>query len=313
MQAPSFRRLVASTIRPAEEGMGLLRLLVSRFTYLTPSQWSQTLAEGHVALNGRVADGSEPLRQGDCLELDASWYEEPSVTLDFRICFLDDALLVVDKPANLPTHPAGPYFNHTLWSLLRQELAKEQLHIITRLDRETSGLVLVARTAEAARNCHAQMKARAIAKRYLAVVEGGGVPQCVVRGSLERGTTPGGALRMHVAGDEGARMVRTDFTPIHESDRYPVTLVEAIPHEGRLHQIRACAAAMGHPVVGDKLYGDDPARYDRFRADALTEADRTALRLPRQALHAAGLTFLHPTSGEGLRFESPLPSDMAQF
>jgi 23S rRNA-/tRNA-specific pseudouridylate synthase len=90
-----------------------------------------------------------------------------------------------------------------------------------------------------------------------------------------------------------------------------VSEVEAILHTGRLHQIRATLSSLGYPVVGDKLYGPDPMIFVRFCTEALTDEDRRRLRMPRQALHATELEFQHPSTGERMRFEAPLPSDMA--
>ena len=261
---------------------------------------------------------------------------EPPVDESFAILYEDDALAVVAKSGNIPCHPGGRYRKHTLAHLLARRAGFGDLHWVNRLDRETSGTVVVAKTAEAAsRLGHTLMRGR-FSKRYLAIVQCGDVrtlPQDdsaaweTVRGTLHPAHGCGvRKMRLFVpegesppAPDSGASIVPTGPGQVCETRfrqlgrRGGYALVEAEPVTGRVHQIRSTLRAMGLPVVGDKLYGPDPGIYARLCDDALTESDRAALLLPRQALHATSIAFPHPFAGELVRVVAPLPPDMSSF
>ena len=257
---------------------------------------------------------------------------EPPVDATFTILFEDDALAVVAKSGNIPCHLAGSYRTHTLAHVLAECAGFHDLHWVNRLDRETSGIVVVAKSAEAAsRLGRALMRGRFV-KRYIALVRCGSVPT-----QTDDWTSVSGTL--YPAHGCGVRKMRL-FVPEGESPPDPKSgaaivpkgpgqrcetrlrlqerrrdfaLVEAEPVTGRVHQIRATLRALGMPVVGDKLYGPDPGIYARLCEDALTDADRAALLLPRQALHASSIAFPHPFTGQTIRAEAPLPPDMAEF
>ena len=261
---------------------------------------------------------------------------EPPVDESFAILYEDDALAVVAKSGNIPCHPGGRYREHTLAHLLASRAGFGALHWVNRLDRETSGTVVVAKTAEAASRLGRALMRGRFAKRYLAIVQCGGVrtlPQNdpgaweTVCGTLHPARGCGvRKMRLFVregesppTPDSGAAIVPTGPGQVCETRfrivgrRGGFALVEAEPVTGRVHQIRATLRALGLPVVGDKLYGPDPGIYARLCDDALTEADRAALLLPRQALHAASIAFPHPFTGATIRAEVPLPPDMAEF
>jgi 23S rRNA pseudouridine955/2504/2580 synthase/23S rRNA pseudouridine1911/1915/1917 synthase len=239
---------------------------------------------------------------------------EPPVATDFRIVYEDHDLLVVDKPASLPCHPGGRYFRHTLWSLLRERSGLASPLFVNRLDRETSGLVVVARHQEAARHCGRQWLAHRVEKRYLVMVEGMFLlPEMEASGSLA--PDPGSAIRKKVrffpgsaASPANSRHCCTQLRRLASGNG--LTLLEALPVTGRCHQIRATLCSLGFPVVGDKIYGVDERLFLRFLEDRLSAEDRLRLRLPRQALHGAGLSFQHPADNRLLHFVSPLPREM---
>ena len=261
---------------------------------------------------------------------------EPPVDESFTILFEDDAVAGVAKSGNIPCHPGGRYREHTLAHLLAGRAGFSAPHWVNRLDRETSGTVVVAKTAEAASLLGRALMRGRFAKRYFAIVECGGVwtlPQGVsgawatARGTLYPACGCGvRKMRLFVpegesppAPDSGAPIVPTGPGQKTETRfrlvgrRGGFALVEADPVTGRVHQIRATLRALGLCVVGDKLYGPDPGIYARLCDDALTVADRAALLLPRQALHAASIAFPHPFTGAPVCVEAPLPPDMAGF
>lgn len=302
-------------ISVAEQGRLLLDLLARRFTYHDRAAWQRELAAGRLLVNNAPATAEQPLAAGDQLVYLLPELVEPPVVLDYRVVHEDDDLLVIDKPAPLPCHPGGRYFRHTLWALLKERQGLAEPAFVHRLDRETSGLVVVARHKAAARHLADQFAARQVEKEYLVIVEG----ECPLSefsgvGWLAPDAASAVRKKMRVYPDSaaapaGAKTCITDFTRL--SGNHGLTLLAARPHTGRGHQIRATLLGLGWPVAGDKLYGVDENFFLRFKADQLTADDRARLRLPRQALHAARLKIIQPLSGKALEFAAPLPPDLA--
>ncbi len=243
-----------------------------------------------------------------------------AMTADFCVLYEDDGVLVVDKAAPLLTHPTGPREEPTLWHGLRELLAYElatggQVSLINRLDRETSGITLVAKTAEAARELGIAMQKRLLQKEYMALVFG-----CPAWNSAWCGES---LLRMeevaptrvhvrqccHPGGKPCATEVRVLRRVPARGERPAMALLECRPHTGRLHQIRAHLAHLGFPLVGDKIYGADEGYYLAFMASGWMPELERALLLPRQALHAHRLRF--PWRGRVVEVEAPLPPDIA--
>jgi 23S rRNA pseudouridine1911/1915/1917 synthase len=217
------------------------------------------------------------------------------VSREPRIVHEDEWLAVVDKPAGLVVHAAPGHRGETLVDVLGDLLGggedPQRPGIVHRLDKDTSGLMLVARDDEAHRRLAAQIKAREVSRTYLALVEGRPKSRS---GTIDAplGRDYRAPARRAVRG-RGPRDARTHFTVL---ETFPAdALVEARLETGRTHQIRAHFAAIGHPVAGDPQYG---------------HAGRHGLR--RQFLHSARLGFRHPFTGDDLEFTSPLPPDLAE-
>jgi 23S rRNA pseudouridine1911/1915/1917 synthase len=239
---------------------------------------------------------------------------------DFAIIDEKDDYVVVDKPPFLLIHPTKPDGTPTLWKALRELLAFEmanggQVSIVNRLDRETSGLVLVAKTATAARRFGLLMQQHSLAKEYLAIVWGW--PEWETRtvdAPLDRqGKHAPSAIWLKQAICEKGSPAQTEFHVLRRfskkttaGDRF--TLLRAVPATGRTHQIRVHLASIGHPIVGDKIYGPDERLYLRFIETGWTPELQSQLLLPRHALHASRLTL-----AGGPSWESPLPPDLAAF
>jgi 23S rRNA pseudouridine1911/1915/1917 synthase len=209
------------------------------------------------------------------------------------LAYVDERLAVVDKPPGLVVHPAPGHRGETLVSVLGELLGggeEGRSGIVHRLDKDTSGLMIVARDDEAHRRLAAQIKRREVERVYLALIEG--------RPPSRSGTIDAPLGRDHRAPEKrsvrgrGARAARTHFEAVETLSAD--TLVEARLETGRTHQIRAHFAAIGHPVAGDPRYG---------------HAGRHGLE--RQFLHSARLGFVHPFSGERVELQSPLPDDLA--
>ena len=288
------------------------------------------IREGRVTVGGRPGRAGQRLERGDCV-LVRMPPEEPEALrpepIPLTIVYEDDDLLVVDKPAGLTVHPAAGLpasakggsasgggqagvRRTTLAAALlayRPELAgvggPERPGIVHRLDRDTSGLLVVAKNEAARAALARQWKEQQVEKGYLALVHGRlEPPQGVIDAPI--GRDPRHRQRMAVV--EGGRAARTAYRvrrylpdrpgglPAGQAGRDVYSLVEVAPSTGRTHQIRVHFAALGHPLVGDRVYG------------------RPSAVLGRQFLHAHRLAFRHPADGRPLEFESPLPEDLRQ-
>ncbi len=296
--------------------MSLVDFLVRRFPFHSREAWHEQIAQKRVEINGRVVEAEYALVYRDTMVYSADDIPEPPARLDVEVVHDDRDLLVVNKPPNLPCHPGGRYFHHTLWAVLKMRYGIESPALVNRLDRETSGLTVVAKTSEAARKCRAQFNDRRVEKRYVVLVEGSFPDALHAAGYL----TPSheGHLRkprtfvpseQGIGEPPGGEWAETRFRRLTFCNN--LSEVEALPKTGRMHQIRATLHSLGFPVVGDKTYGVDPGIFLRFCTDSMTGEDRIKLRMDRQALHAAGLRFRHPRTGADLRFDLPLPPDMA--
>jgi 23S rRNA pseudouridine1911/1915/1917 synthase len=228
-----------------------------------------------------------------------------------------DDYVVVDKPPFLLVHPTKPGHARTLWGELKQLLAFEianggQVSIVNRLDRETSGLVLVAKNAAAARRFGLLMQEQRIGKEYLAIVWGwpGWQARAVDAPLLRQGAQQPSPIwlkqMIHPAGAPAQTDFRVEERFTRSGERF--SIVRAVPRTGRTHQIRVHLASLGHAIVGDKIYGPDEKLYLEFIEAGWTQKLEGQLLLSRHALHSAALEI----EGDE-RWTSALPADLAQF
>lgn len=279
------------------------KVLASQFQAISRSQIQKALDAGQVLRDGQPIRKRDPIRGGDFLEI--CWVAEPdlsarAVEIPLDILYEDEALVVVNKPAGLVTHPGHgtrePTLVHALLFHTENGLSSmgepDRPGIVHRLDKETSGILVVAKQEDAQEHLMAQFKARTLVKRYWAWVDGSPPAESGILEGLI-GRHPVVRTKMHIS-PEG-RPARTDWTVLRGFPTGP-TLLECRIHTGRTHQIRVHLASMGHPILGDKTYGYKPGK-------------RSWEPIPRILLHACYLELDHPVTAERLILQAPLPDD----
>lgn len=298
------------TVASGDAGRRLDLFIAERIPSLSRTRIQELIREGRVHVEGRAARAAHRLSAGEAIEVEAvprpASSAEPE-DLPLEVLFEDDDFVLVNKPAGMVVHAGAGHARGTLVNALLHRLGKLsgasgalRPGIVHRLDRETSGALVVARTDAAHENLANQFKSRDVRKIYVALVHGK-MPKDSGAISLPISRDPHRRTRMTARGRTG-RFARTDWRATARLDR--CTLVEAVLHTGRTHQIRAHFAAIGHPIVGDTLYGAPRA----LRAGA-----RTLPLLPRNFLHAARLGFSHPGTGAWVEVRAPLPEDLRVY
>jgi len=293
-----MQRIVKAVIPSGLPKQSLLQYLSTRFTYHSPELWGELVSERRILINGEFASCDAILAGGEEMEYRPRPLPEPPVDWEVGVIHEDEDFLVLDKPGNLPCHPAGCYFNNTLWAALKegrigQLPPLDDVHFINRLDRETSGLVLLAKHPKAARRGASLLQQSNSCKIYQVLVEGVFPESLDACGWLYHDPAALVNKRRSFAYEKpsalAAENAETHFRLLRQLPGR--SLVEATLGTGRLHQIRATLRSLGYPVVGDKLYGPDETIFLRFISHTMTPDDIRMLDWPRQALHAWMLRF----------------------
>lgn len=282
---------------------------------LSRSRAAQLLEQGRVLVNGTPARKSQRVAAGDVIDLDLPPAVPSTIAAEpipLNIVYEDEDLIVIDKPAGLVVHPAPGHASGTLVNALLHHVRDLsgiggvlRPGIVHRLDRDTSGLLIVAKHDLAHRRLSTALKRREVRRIYLAAAWGHlAQDTLVVEAPIGRARTD--RKRMGVVPD--GRSARTRLRRV--ARWRAADLIQAELETGRTHQIRVHLAHIGHPVVGDRTYGAHAER--GMSGPDRRWAAELAKRVPRQFLHAARLRFRHPRTDEELRFDSPLPPDLAQ-
>ncbi len=280
---------------------------------LSRTQAARLVAEARVTVGGQVARASRTLLRGEQVQVAIPDEEPPRqlvpAPIPLVIVFEDDHLAVIDKPAGLVVHPAPGHWDDTLVNALVARGttlaggAEGRPGIVHRLDRDTSGLMVVAKTDLAHRKLGAMLAARRVTRRYAALAWGHlDESPTVIDAPLARHPRD----RKKVTVQAEGRPSRTDAYVVARLGQTDLLRLEL--HTGRTHQIRVHLAHIGHPVVGDPVYGAGGSR--RITGPARGEAEALERLAPRQALHAAWLRFRHPATGADLEFRSEWPADL---
>jgi 23S rRNA pseudouridine1911/1915/1917 synthase len=289
------------TVPDADFGRRLDQVLASLLPQHSRNRLQSWVRDGHVAIDGKVEHepkrkllGGERLSVSEPVEARAG--QELPEDIPLHVVFEDETLLVINKPAGLVVHPGSGNWNGTLMNALLHHVpgieAIPRAGIVHRLDKDTSGLLVVAKTLEAQTDLVRQLQARSVRRVYLALAAGamktgGGVDSPIGRHPVQR-------IKMAVVPE--SRGGKPALTWFRIMEQFPYcTFVECSLETGRTHQIRVHLASIGHPLVGDQVYGKPNAKLPEF---------------PRQALHATRLGLVHPLSGLKMQWEVPLPQDM---
>jgi 23S rRNA pseudouridine1911/1915/1917 synthase len=296
------------TVEKSRPGERLDVFLREKFPAASRGAMQRLVEQGHVRVNGKIVKPTHTPRAGESVEVhwpEARPAEAQPEEMPLDILFEDQSLLVVNKPAGLVVHPAAGHEEHTLVNALLHHCAGSlsgiggvaRPGIVHRLDKETSGCLVVAKNDETHLALAEQFSRRVVKKIYHAIVcgelahEAGEIHAAITRHPTHR-------KRMAVHGDSAGRAAHTSWRVLERLKS--ATLVEAQIHTGRTHQIRVHFQHLGHPLAGDDTYGAKP----NARLKELTN-----YAAPRVLLHAKELTFVHPRTLQPVNFEAPLPAD----
>jgi 23S rRNA pseudouridine955/2504/2580 synthase len=282
------------------------RYLSQRFSYHSRSAWQKEIKRGAFSVNGeRIKRPSKIIFPGDCIEYETPGRREPPVDAAYSIVYEDEWFIAVNKSGDLPVHPAGCYFNNTLLMLMQQSLSYT-FYPLHRLDRETSGIVCFARSAEFASILSKAM--RDAQKTYIMVVSGHPTEDTFTC-SIPLGNDEHSPVRKKRAAYQSApEPACTHFSLIK---RFATTsLLRAVLGTGRQHQIRAHCEYYGNYILGDKIYGGDARRYLRFLEEKNSQSLIEEAGFHRTALHAESLKLYHPFLKKEILITAPLPFDM---
>ena len=282
-------------------GQRLDRFVTEAVADLTRSTVQRLIEQGHITRNDKPTRAAEPLKRGDKISVQLPEPVDTTLVAEdipLNVVYVDDDIIVVDKPAGMvvhpaPGHPRGTLVNALLWHYPGMHIGGGiRPGIVHRIDRDTSGLLVIARNDYALQQLQQQQLAHTMHKEYIALVEGGfKTDSGTVDAAIAR--HPRDRLRMAIMDD--GRAARTHWRVI---ERFQQQTVLALTLEtGRTHQIRVHCQHMRHPIIGDPMYGVQISKP----------------RLERQFLHAHKLGFLHPRSNEAVEFSSPLPPDLQRI
>jgi 23S rRNA pseudouridine1911/1915/1917 synthase len=282
--------------------------LREKFPAASRSAWQRVIEEGHVLVNGKAVKPTHPPRAGEQVEIrwpEARPAEAQPEAMPLDILFEDKSLLVLNKPAGLVVHPAAGHEEHTLVNALLHHCRGSlsgiggvaRPGIVHRLDKDTSGCLVVAKNDETHLALSAQFAGRQVKKIYQAIVCGELARDAgEIRAAIAR--HPSHRKRMAARDDDSGRAAHTSYRVLERLNA--ATFVEAQIHTGRTHQVRVHFQFLGHPLVGDETYG--------ARQNARLK-ELTNYAAPRVMLHARELSFAHPRTEKEMIFEAPLPKD----
>lgn len=306
-------------------GWTIVEFLAHRFKYHTAEGWEDRVRRKWVRVNGAEVEPGHVVTKDDTVAY-TIWHAEPPVDDRYDVLYEDNDILAVSKSGNIPVHACGVFITHTLIARLKEDFGPG-INLCHRLDRETSGVVLLARNRESNRALARQFSNGQVEKRYLAVVYG-----CISRRTFVIDAPIGKVdirfqypveyewgkendlatyLPKRVVDLENGKPARTRCEVVRRAG--DLTVLRVAPEQGRTNQIRVHLAHAGYPIVGDKIYALTGEVRDELLRDGLTPRVQSALVLDRHALHCEWLRFEHPGTGKAMEVCAEVPDDMRRL
>ncbi|QJD59030.1 23S rRNA pseudouridine(1911/1915/1917) synthase RluD [Pseudomonas sp. gcc21] len=306
----SDRIRLSAQVAAENGGQRLDQVAAQLFSEYSRSRLQGWIKDGSLTVDGRTLRPRDTLYGGEKLELEAELEDQgdwKAEAIDLEIVYEDHAILVINKPAGLVVHPAAGHQDGTLLNALLHhapELAKvPRAGIVHRLDKDTTGLMVVAKTLEAQTDLVLQLQARSVTREYECVVVG----VMTAGGKIDEPIARHGTNRQKMAVMAGGKQAVSHYRVISRFRAH--THVKVKLETGRTHQIRVHMSHLRFPLIGDQTYGGRL----RIPPGASPELIKMLREFPRQALHARRLELVHPDDGRTMRWEAPLPADMVEL
>jgi 23S rRNA pseudouridine1911/1915/1917 synthase len=325
LEAEKKQLTLTCTVDPYRSGWTVVEFLAHRFKYHTAEGWDRRVRDRWVKVNDAPVDPQHRVQKDDAIQY-TIWHSEPAVDDSYDVLYEDEWLVAVGKSGNIPVHACGVYITHTLIARLKEDF-DQNLNLAHRLDRETSGVVVLCRDRETNRRLAGMFARGEVDKTYFAVVYGRvGAGRFEVDAPIGKSDQRDRFPREYAWGKshnmatylpkrhvdfEGGKPARTSFEVVRRMEDY--TVLRAVPATGRTNQIRVHLAHAGYPIVGDKIYALEGELRDELLRDGLTARVREALVLDRHALHCSALGFEHPMTSRKVLIEAPFPPDLKRF
>jgi len=308
MNNPIIRKcIIENDIEPTR----LDKYLASRFSYYSREKWKSVIESGLVCVNNEIPKYRKIVKKNDEITYHVERMEEPEVNKDVDILYDDGDLIIVNKPPNLPVIPSGRYHKNTLHTIMTEKL-NTKIRMLNRIDRETSGCVILARSHEMASEFSKIVKTNGIKKIYLTIVENAYDLEdlFIVEGNMV--SSPSIYYRRYQTFSKyEGKYSKTIFKTIRRLKNNHAILMAKLC-TGRTHQIRVHLKECGLFMVGDKIYGRyGPIIFDNFLKDKENSMFDTLFE--RQALHAYKLTFTHPFTNKIIKIKAPIPKDLKEY
>ena len=302
-------RLLGNAISLKDTNTRLDLFLAQKFLFNSRISWQKVIKDRAVLVNNIPQKASYRLKLGDIIKYYSPQSEEPEVNTNIEILWDDKDIIAVYKPPNLPMHESGAYRKNTFCELLKQNIG-DSWYPVHRLDRETSGLVLCAKSTEVRNQLSEIIRTHQITKEYKAI-SFGQTSEKYWTVDKNIGLDPNSILRLKQAVIQTGQSAFTEFETLETKSDF--SLLKVTPKTGRTHQIRVHASYSGLPLVGDKKYCKDEYVALEYLEKGFTQKVKSHCLVERLCLHAYRLTFIHPIKNKSCIIEAPFPEDLQEI
>ncbi len=301
----------AHTVLTADAGQRIDKLAAALWPEQSRAQIQHWLKSENLQVNGEAVKAKYRVKEGDSIELDAVLEQHSSdkpENIDLDVIYEDESVVVINKPVGMVVHPGAGNWSGTLVNALLYHYPNQahlpRAGLVHRIDKDTSGLLVIGKTKAAQLQLQAQLKDKSVYRHYRCVVAGNAASltrQRLINAPIARHRVQRTKMTVHNSGKEAITHL-VEITPLSEM----YSLVDVNLETGRTHQIRVHLSHIGHPIVGDNVYGNR----QQLRAGISEQKRQAVLAFPRQALHAYRLGFVHPQTNETIELTAPMPDDI---